>query len=180
MSKSIIFICLIYIYNSKVFSETCVQPSDPLVRCTTQGLIRGKRFNFTVHKSNLTSRSNESESVYAFLGIPYGEPPLGEKRFRKPVTKQPWPHDVVYDATKLPNSCYQMKIDFLNSTGEQIWIPFTPLSEDCLYLNIWTPVAERQQQPLASMVWLYGGGFASGTVSLSKNINDQLVVESKK
>ena len=58
-----------------------------------------------------------------------------------------------------------MILEVFNTTGERIWTPFTPLSEDCLYLNIWAPVSARQQQPLAVMVWIYGGGFVSGTVS---------------
>ncbi|CAF1191477.1 unnamed protein product [Rotaria sp. Silwood1] len=167
MFIAIIFIYLIYICNSKIYGETCVYSSDPLVRCTTQGLIRGKRLYFSVDKSNLTSKSNVSESVYAFLGIPYGEPPYGEKRFRKPIPKRSWSRGYIYNATKLPNSCYQMIIDFFNTSGEQIWIPFTPLSEDCLYLNIWIPINERQEeQLLAVMVWFYGGGFVSGSSTL--------------
>jgi carboxylesterase type B len=56
-----------------------------------------------------------------------------------------------------------MLIDFFNATGEKIWAPYTTLSEDCLYLNIWTP-AKIRQQPLAVMVWIYGGGFETGSV----------------
>ncbi|CAF4803673.1 unnamed protein product [Rotaria sp. Silwood1] len=150
-------------------TQTCVPSSDPLVRCTAQGLIRGMRSNFSVNISTLTTTSIESKSVYAFLGIPYGEPPNGEKRFRKPIPKRPWPRGTIYDATKLPNSCYQMIIEFFNTTGEKIWAPFTPLSEDCLYLNIWTPIInqqQQQQQPLAVMIWIYGGGFTSGSSTL--------------
>ncbi|CAF3415026.1 unnamed protein product [Rotaria socialis] len=166
MLFSIIFICLTYICNSKIFGEACVYSSDPLVRCTTEGLVRGKIHNFTLDKSNLTSKSIESDSVYAFLGVPYAEPPDGEKRFRKPIPKRARPRGVIYNATTLPNSCYQMIIDFFNTTGEQIWVPFTPLSEDCLYLNIWTPINNRQEGLLAVMVWFYGGGFQSGSTTL--------------
>ena len=63
-----------------------------------------------------------------------------------------------------------MIIEYFNTTGEKIWAPFTPLSEDCLYLNIWTPINARQQQqqqPLAVMIWIYEGGFTSESVCLS-------------
>ncbi|CAF3328588.1 unnamed protein product, partial [Rotaria sp. Silwood2] len=50
-----------------------------------------------------------------------------------------------------------------NTTGEQIWIPFTPLSKDCLYLNMWISIND-QQEPLAVMVWFYGEGFVSESV----------------
>ncbi|CAF4298893.1 unnamed protein product [Rotaria sp. Silwood2] len=166
MFYSIVFIFIFYISNRKIIAQTCVHSSDPLVRCTAQGLIRGIRSDFSVNVSTLTTTTIESKSVYAFLGIPYAEPPNGEKRFRKPISKRPWPRGTIYDATKLPNSCYQMIIEFFNTTGEKIWAPFTPLSEDCLYLNIWTPITAQQQQPLAVMIWIYGGGFTSGSSTL--------------
>jgi len=158
----IVFILIV----NKISCQTCVYSSDPLVRCTTQGLIRGTRLDFLVNTSNLTTLTMESQSSYAFLGVPYGEPPDGEKRFRKPISKRSWQRGTIYNTTTLPNSCYQMIIDFFNTSGEKIWAPFTPLSEDCLYLNIWTPTTARQQPLLAVMVWIYGGGFTSGTVSL--------------
>jgi carboxylesterase type B len=166
MFYSIVFIVFFYISNRKILAQSCVQSSDPLVRCTTQGLIRGIRSDFLINTSNLTTTSIESKSVYAFYGIPYGEPPNGEKRFRKPIPKRAWPHGTIYNATQLPNSCYQMILEFFNTTGEKIWAPLTPLSEDCLSLNIWTPItARQQQQPLAVMIWIYGGGFTSGSVN---------------
>ena len=165
MSSSIVVIVLFYIINDKVIAQTCVQSSDPLVRCTTQGLIRGIRSDFPINTSNASTTTVERKSVHAFLGIPYGEPPNGEQRFRRPIPKRPWARGTVYNATALPNSCYQMIIDFFNTIGEKIWAPFTPLSEDCLYLNIWTPATARQQsKPLAVMIWIYGGGFTSGSV----------------
>lgn len=48
-----------------------------------------------------------------------------------------------------------------------MWNPNTKLSEDCLYLNIWTPFNKASQSSLAPvLVWIYGGGFISGTSSL--------------
>ncbi len=160
-----LYILIVYLFNNKICCNKCIYSSDPLIRCTSEGLIRGIRSDFLVNTSNLTTITMESQSVYAFLGVPYGEPPDGEYRFRKPIPKRSWSRGFIYNTTKLPNSCYQMIIDFLNTTGEKIWAPFTPLSEDCLYLNIWTPITARQQPLLAVMVWIYGGGFTSGTVN---------------
>ena len=166
----LIIVCNLFIslfFN--VNGQTCVHSSDPLVRCTTLGLVRGFRSDFTINTSNSTTTSIESRSVHAFLGIPYAEPPEGDKRFRKPFPKKPWSRSTIFNATTLPNSCYQMIIEWFNNTGERMWIPFTPLSEDCLYLNIWTPInAKQQQKPLAVMIWIYGGGFTSGSVGSCK------------
>ena len=157
---------LLLLLCRSIVSQACAHSSDPLVRCTSQGAIRGFRSDFLLHTSNTSSpTTTESRSVHAFLGIPYAEVPNGERRFRKPVPKRPWSRGTIFNATSIPTSCYQMIIEFFNTTGEKIWAPITPLSEDCLYLNIWTPVnARQQQQPLAVMIWIYGGGFTSGSV----------------
>ncbi|UJR24619.1 hypothetical protein I4U23_005993 [Adineta vaga] len=139
----LLLLLLIYISNSEVFGQSCMFSSDPLVRCTTQGLIRGARLDFLVNTSNSTTIFLEPQSVHSFLGIPYSEPPLGEKRFRKPISKRPWSRSTIFNATTLPNSCYQMILEVFNNT-----------------------VSARQQQPLAVMVWIFGGGFATGSSTL--------------
>lgn len=47
-----------------------------------------------------------------------------------------------------------------------MWNPNTPLSEDCLYLNVWSPNVNITSPPVAVLVWIYGGGFLVGTSSL--------------
>ena len=51
--------------------------------------------------------------------------------------------------------------------GEEMWNPNTPISEDCLYLNIWVPedvLLGSELSPL--LVWIYGGGYMTGTSTL--------------
>jgi len=54
---------------------------------------------------------------------------------------------------------------FSNFSAEGIWNPNTPVSEDCLYLNVWVP-GEMAQSPRHVLFWIYGGGFYSGSSSL--------------
>ena len=149
--------------------EPCSLPSsDPLIRCTSEGLVRGIRSDFSVNRSTSTGTALESLSVLTFFGIPYGESAEGERRFRKPVPKTRRARSSIYNATSLPNACYQLIVDFLNASGEKIWAPTSNMSEDCLSLNIWIPMRKREEEetePLAVMVWIYGGGFTSGSVS---------------
>jgi para-nitrobenzyl esterase len=98
-------------------------------------------------------RGAEVDGVMAFKGVPYGAPPTGERRFRPPAPVEPW--DGVRDALELPPACTQ--------PPPMIALVSGPQSEDCLYLNIWTPAADDRARPV--MVWLHGGGFREGSGS---------------
>ncbi|XP_029472365.1 cholinesterase isoform X2 [Rhinatrema bivittatum] len=128
-----------------------IQGEEDVIITTKNGKIRG------MHLSVL------SGTVAAFLGIPYGEPPIGKLRFKKPEPYKPWAE--IWNATKYADSCYQ-SIDktFPGFPGSEMWNPNTQLSEDCLYLNIWTPTPKPKNASV--MVWIYGGGFETGTSSL--------------
>ncbi|XP_029943804.1 acetylcholinesterase [Salarias fasciatus] len=102
--------------------------------------------------------------VTAFLGIPFGEPPVGKRRFRPAEPKRPWTG--VYEAGAYPNACYQfVDTSFPGFPGSEMWNPNRKMSEDCLYLNVWVPASPRPHN-LTVMVWIYGGGFYSGSSSL--------------
>lgn len=137
--------------------------SDPLVVETTTGLIRGY------------SKTVLGREVHVFTGIPFAKPPVDQLRFRRPVPVEPW-HGIL-DATNLPNSCYQERYEYFPGfEGEEMWNPNTNISEDCLYLNIWVPQRlrirhhlekppmERPKVPV--LIWIYGGGYMSGTSTL--------------
>uniref|UniRef100_A0A0R3RWZ5 Acetylcholinesterase n=1 Tax=Elaeophora elaphi TaxID=1147741 RepID=A0A0R3RWZ5_9BILA len=100
--------------------------------------------------------------VRSFLGVPFAEPPVGENRFRPPIPKQPW-KDII-NATVPSPACYQGR-DTYNETfwGSEMWNANTPVQEDCLRLNIWAPAYASN---LTTMVWLFGGGYYSGSPSL--------------
>jgi para-nitrobenzyl esterase len=93
-----------------------------------------------------------SGDVVSFKGIPFAAAPVGNLRWRPPQAVTPWTTERVAD--KFGNDCMQ-------ATGPTP--PANPVSEDCLYLNVWRPT--QAAGPLPVMVWIYGGGYVSGRSS---------------
>ncbi|MHA1992805.1 MAG: carboxylesterase/lipase family protein [Candidatus Hodarchaeales archaeon] len=91
--------------------------------------------------------------VEVYKGIPYAEAPIGDLRFRPPVSKKSW--DGVLEAKEIGSFAFQgysMLEEYFGKDG--------PESEDCLYLNIWTPAADGEKRPV--MFWIHGGAFITG------------------
>ncbi|VDM15812.1 unnamed protein product [Hydatigera taeniaeformis] len=114
-----------------------------------------------------TTWSVNGTHVNAFLGIPFAKPPTGKLRFAPPVEADLWKGQL--NATMLPHSCWQFipgGFDVANPAA-RIWVNNTEMSEDCLYLNVWVPSdSAKSNSPLPVMVWIFGGGFFSGTSTL--------------
>jgi para-nitrobenzyl esterase len=95
-------------------------------------------------------------SVRLFKGVPFAAPPVGDLRWKPPQPLAPWPG--VRKADEWGNRCVQGRVwdDILSRDKE--------MSEDCLYLNVWTP-AQSADARLPVYLWFYGGGFAAGAAS---------------
>ena len=97
----------------------------------------------------------ETEGVQAFLGVPYAKPPVGERRWKPAEPVSPWGS---LDATRHGNRCLQTPYDEVLSGFEL----FGEESEDCLYLNIYTPGTEGAR-PV--MFWIHGGAYIQGSAN---------------
>jgi para-nitrobenzyl esterase len=95
----------------------------------------------------------DSRGLYVFKGVRYGAPPVGDLRFRPPRKPEPWTQ--VADASQYGARAIQAS----SGTTAEAGIP--GMSEDCLFLNVWTPGIDNKKRPV--MVWLHGGGFSSGS-----------------
>jgi len=104
--------------------------------------------------------------VRVFKGIPFAAPPVGDLRWQGPQPPKPWKD--VKETVSYASGCMQIPI-VIEALG---LAPVTP-SEDCLYLNIWTP-AKSSGARLPVMVWIYGGGFTIGATSMPQYDGENL------
>ncbi|XP_044617453.2 liver carboxylesterase 1-like [Equus asinus] len=132
------------------------RPSSQPVVDTAQGKVLGKH----------VSLEGFAQPVAVFLGVPFAKPPLGSLRFAPPQPADPWPF--VKNATSYPPMCSQdtvagqMLSDLFTNRKENIPVQ---ISEDCLYLNIYTPADLTKKSRLPVMVWIHGGGLMVGGAS---------------
>ncbi len=118
-----------------------------------------------VESGMISGKTTDDKTVKIFLGVPFAAPPVGELRWKAPQPVVPWngtkacvtPPASAMQATPKPFFCW----------SKEFMAPESPLSEDCLYLNIWT-TAKNAGDNLPVMVWIHGGAFTggSGTVPL--------------
>ncbi|XP_035297571.1 carboxylesterase 1F isoform X2 [Cricetulus griseus] len=140
------------------FTSPCStgHPSSPPVVNTVHGKVLGRYI----------SLEGFSQPVAVFLGVPFAKPPLGSLRFAPPQPAEPW--SFVKNATSYPPMCSQDAVrgqkinDLITNRKEKIHLEF---SEDCLYLNIYTPANLTRSSRLPVMVWIHGGGLTFGGAS---------------
>ncbi|RDW61200.1 putative cholinesterase [Aspergillus mulundensis] len=144
--------------QKKVVSVPCTRQLPAL--CTANVPPTKDIDRTVVPSSKVTIRSNEytltgyrDARSFRFLGVPFAEPPVGELRLAPP---KEYSGPKTIDATTLGDSCIQSSSSAKN------------ISEDCLYLNAFTPILPERagavKKPVA--VYFYGGAFTSGTASI--------------
>jgi para-nitrobenzyl esterase len=99
-----------------------------------------------------------------YKGVPFAAPPVADLRWRPPEPVAPWTNTRKADA--FAPACMQTGVSMPGETPPAV-------SEDCLYLNIWTPTKKVEEQ-LPVIVWIYGGGYINGSASMPLYWGDRL------
>jgi para-nitrobenzyl esterase len=103
-------------------------------------------------------------ALSVYKGVPFAAPPTGDLRWRAPARVAPWAG--VRKADAFAPACMQTGVSMPGETPPAV-------SEDCLYLNIWTP-AKQAREHLPVIVWIYGGGYINGSASMPLYWGDRL------
>lgn len=105
---------------------------------TAQGLVRGQK----------------TGAVWSWMGLPFAEPPVGPLRFRAPQPPRPWTG--VREASRAAATALQP-----GTFPEPLDGLLNQRSEDCLFLNVWSPAADGRKRPV--VVWIHGGSYETGS-----------------
>lgn len=121
-----------------------------------------------IAQGQLHGKSMADGNVRAFLGIPYAGSPAAENRWKPAPPAPTWPG--IREATRYGSRCVPGQ-----PSPDMVFLDTTGPSEDCLFINVYTPADATRSARLPVMFWIHGGGFFSGAGGEPRHNPDFLV-----
>ncbi|XP_072291452.1 carboxylesterase 3 [Eucyclogobius newberryi] len=151
MRATLLLVCLLSVWRQ---AQGGPAGSTGPVLSLKNGRIRGE----------LVTVRGSDRRVKQYLGIPFAQPPVGPLRLAAPQEAQPW--DGERDCTTQPPMCIQDP-EIVVNFSKTMCMHFNPpdISEDCLYLNVYSPESTAQGDKLPVLLWIHGGGLSVGAAS---------------
>ena len=131
--------------------------------CCAAGLLAActpKNPVLTIEGGQVQGVQTETPGVTVYRGIPFAAPPVGDLRWKEPQPVVPWEGVKTADAWGHP--AWQTSHTPGGYTPEFFFDGDPEFSEDCLYLNVWTPAAGKPGAKLPVTLWIHGGGYTAG------------------
>ena len=116
----------------------------------------------TVKEGALEGAFSDDKQSVIFKGVPYAAPPVGELRWKRPQPHAKW--EGVRPALEFSAKAPQADLSKMGLYGKEFYSDENlKQSEDCLYLNIWTPASAQPGDKLPVFFWIHGGAFTHGS-----------------
>lgn len=116
----------------------------------------------TVKEGALEGAFSDDKQSVIFKGVPYAAPPVGELRWKRPQPHAKW--EGVRPALEFSAKAPQADLSKMDLYGKEFYSDENlKQSEDCLYLNIWTPASAQPGDKLPVFFWIHGGAFMHGS-----------------
>jgi para-nitrobenzyl esterase len=144
------------------FSSSVLAATLLLVAISATPVIAPAQSSIVLTEAGTISGVSEA-GLNVYKGIAFAAPPVGDLRWRPPVAVAPWTG--TRKANAFAPACMQTGVSMPGETPPAV-------SEDCLYLNIWSPAKSQERLPV--IVWIYGGGFINGSASMPLYWGDRL------